>query len=217
MKEKINIQILDDHGIFREGLRLLLEREKYIEIVGESSDLSHSIEAIGSIKPDMILLSPIVSSKQIHEIIPAIREASPTTKVLLISADMNEEIIIDAIKAGAKGYVSKSSSAAELGKAIQAVHNGELWVERKTMAKLMESEIIPDAKIQQKKNTKGVLTPREQEVLHLLVKGYTNKEIAQELAVSEKTVKSHLSNIFKKFNVTRRLQAILHAIKRGLS
>ncbi|NOR54234.1 MAG: response regulator, partial [Candidatus Aminicenantes bacterium] len=148
----------------------------------------------------------------------AVREKSSNTKALMLSAAMDEAVIFKALKAGAKGYLSKDISSSDLIKAIQTVHQGELWIERKLMARFFEGETTADSGEEARAGTlKEVLTLREKEILSILTKGHTNKEIAQTLFISEKTVKSHLNNIFRKLNVTRRLQAILYTINRGMS
>jgi DNA-binding NarL/FixJ family response regulator len=136
----------------------------------------------------------------------------------MLTANKNETVIFKALKGGAKGYLSKDVSISDLIKAIQAVHKGELWVERKLMARFFDKEAIAEPKEEGRSGRhKMVLTAREKEILSILTTGCTNKEIAQALFISEKTVKSHLNSIFRKLNVTRRLQAILQAINRGLS
>ena len=130
----------------------------------------------------------------------------------------DEATILKALKAGAKGYLSKDANVSGLIKAIQAVHHGELWIERKLMARFFDEEAIPDSREEDRHlRAKEGLTPREEEILRFLTTGSTNREIAEALFISEKTVKSHLNSIFRKLNVTRRLQAILYVIKRGLS
>ncbi|MBA7708661.1 Transcriptional regulatory protein DegU [subsurface metagenome] len=136
----------------------------------------------------------------------------------MLTANKDEATIFKALKGGAKGYLSKDVSISNLIKAIQAVQKGELWIERKLMARFLEVEAIVDSSSEgQAGKLKKIMTPREKEVLRFLTTGRTNKEIAKALFISEKTVKSHLNSIFRKLNVTRRLQAILYAINRGLS
>jgi DNA-binding NarL/FixJ family response regulator len=136
----------------------------------------------------------------------------------MLTVALDEAMIFKSLKAGAKGYLSKDSSVSDLTKAIKAVHQGELWIERKLMSTFFNHEAIADSKGGNPHGrTKEGLTPREQEVLHVLATGCTNKEIAQDLFISEKTVKTHLSSIFRKLKVTRRLQAILCAIREGLN
>jgi len=218
MGNQIRVVIADDHRLLREMLRLTLRREKGIEIVGEAANGLQTIDVISELKPDIVLLDTSMPEMDGIKVLPAIREKSPKTKALMLTADKDEAMIFKALKAGAKGYLSKDVSISDLIKAIQAVHKGELWVERKLMARFFEGEAVADPKGEGRPGKKKEgLTSREQEVLRILSKGSTNKEIAKALFISEKTVKSHLNSIFKKLNVSRRLQAILYAIKRGLS
>jgi len=218
MGSKIRVVIADDHGLFREMLRLTIRREGSVKIVGEAANGRQTIDVISDLKPDIVLLDSTMPEMGGIEVLPTIREKGLKTKALMLTANKNEAVIFKALKGGAKGYLSKDVSISNLIKAIKAVHKGELWVERKLMARFFDREAIADPKEEGRAGRpKKVLTPREKEVLCILTTGSTNKEIAKALFISEKTVKSHLNSIFKKLNVTRRLQAILHAINRGLS
>ena len=218
MGDQIRIVIADDHKLLREMLCQTLRQEKSIEVVGEAGNGLQTIDVISDLKPDIVLLDIIMPEMDGIKVLPAIKEKSPKTKALMLTASKDEAMILKALKAGAKGYLSKDVGISDLIKAIQAVHQGELWVERKLMARFFEGEAIADPKGEDRfGKTKEGLTQREQEVLRLLTKGSTNKEIAKALFISEKTVKSHLNSIFRKLNVSRRLQAILYAIRRGLS
>lgn len=217
MGSRIRIVIADDHALFRELLRITLRREGSIKIVGEAANIRQTIDLISELKPDIVLLNSTMPEMDGIEVFPEIREKNQNTKTLMLTANKDEATIFKALKGGAKGYLSKDVSISNLIKAIQAVHKGELWVERKLMAKFLEGEALANSRREgQAGKLKKVLTQRENEVLRLLTPGRTNKEIAKALFISEKTVKSHLNSIFKKLNVTRRLQAILYAISRGL-
>jgi len=218
MAGKIRVVIADDHGLFREMLRLAMRREGSIKIVGEAANGRQTIDVIRDLKPDIVLLDSTMPQMGGIEVLPVIREKNLKTKALMLTANKNETVIFKALKGGAKGYLSKDVSISDLIKAIQAVHKGELWVERKLMARFFDKEAVANPKEEGRaERPKTVLTPREKEILSILTTGCTNKEIAQALFISEKTVKSHLNSIFRKLNVTRRLQAILQAINRGLS
>jgi two-component system response regulator DegU len=215
--QKIRIVIADDHRLLREGLLNMLRQEETIEVVGEAVNVLQAIDVIGNVKPDVVLLNTTMLESNGVQIIPVIKQRSLGSKPLMLAAATDDDMVLQALKAGAKGYLSKNTSMTSLMRAIKAVHQGELWVERKLIAKFFDSETTGDSgrKDAQTKK-KESLTPREVEVLHLLTNGSTNKEIAEALFISEKTVKSHLNSIFKKLNVSRRLQAILYAIKQGL-
>ena len=218
MGDQIRVVIADDHLLLREMLCQILRQEKSIEVVGEAGNGLQTIDVVSDLKPDIVLLDIIMPEMDGLKVLPAIREKSPKTKALMLTVAKDEAMILKALKAGAKGYLSKDVGISDLIKAIQAVHQGELWVERKLMARFFEGEAIAGPKGEdQSGKTKDGLTPREQEVLRLLTKGSTNKELAKALFISEKTVKSHLNSIFRKLKVSRRLQAILYAIRQGLS
>jgi len=218
MGGKIRVVIANDHGLFREMLRLAMRREGSVKIVGEAANGRQTIDVISDLKPDIVLLDSTMPEMGGIEVLPVIREKKLKTKALMLTANKSETVIFKALKGGAKGYLSKNVSISDLIKAIQAVHKGELWVERKLMAKFFDKEAITKPKEEGRaRKPKMVLTPREKEILSILTTGCTNKEIAKALFISEKTVKSHLNSIFRKLNVTRRLQAILQAINRGLS
>jgi DNA-binding NarL/FixJ family response regulator len=210
--------IVHDHRLIREGLRLVLSRAEGIEIVGEMAHGLQTIDAISELKPDVVLLDLSAPEKDGIDLIREIKLRTPATKVLLLTAACDEAATLRALKAGAQGYLSRHAGACDLIKAIRTVLQGELWVERKLIPRLLEAEAFSDPKAESAPGRTGEgLTGREREILRLLASGGTNKEIAQALSISEKTVKSHLNSIFKKLQVTRRLKAILYAIQRGLS
>ena len=185
--------------------------------MGEAVNGLQTIDAISDLKPDIVLLDITMPELDGIEVIPRIRQESPKSKALMLTAAKDEAMIFKALRAGAKGYLSRDASLSDLVKAIRAVHRGEMWVERKLIARFFDREAIAEFQGgDQKGGTDKELTPREEEVLHCLAKGWTNKEIGQDLFISEKTVKSHLNKIFRKLNVTRRLGAILHVIQQGL-
>ena len=215
---KIRIVIFNDHRLFREGLRLILNGEERFEIVGEAANGLQAIDLISDLKPDVALLDINMPKLDGIQLIPIIKQKSPETKVLMLTASKDKAKILNSLKAGAMGYLSKNTHTSALFKAIRIVHRGELWVERKLVAEFFHEDIAADSDREyRQKNTKENLTPREQEVLCLLTTGCTNKDIANELFISEKTVKSHLNKIFRKLNVSRRLEAILSAIKLGFT
>lgn len=213
----IRVVIADDHRLFQEGLRLLLGREKGIHVVGEAVHGLQTIEVISKIQPDVVLLDITMPGMDGINVIGPIKQKSPATKVLILTATRDEALIFKAVTAGAKGYLSKAASVSDLLKAIQAVQRGELWIERKLMARFVGGESFAALQGEDGQGrAHGALTAREREILRLLASGGTNKDIAQALVIGEKTVKTHLNNIFRKLKVSRRLQAILYAIQQGL-
>lgn len=218
MQEKITVVIAHDHRLIRDSIRLVLSREKNIQIVGEATTGPETIDVIGNLEPDVVLLDYNMSEMNGVEFIHSIIGKCPKTKVLMLTLAMDETMVFEALKAGAKGYISKDASMSDLIKAIQTVHEGEVWIERKLISAFFNHENGAKSEEEnQNGTTKKGLTAREQEVLLCLSTGSTNKEIANALCISEKTVKSHLNSVFRKLNVTRRLEAILYAINRGLT
>ena len=217
MKGPIRVLIADGHRLRREGLGLILGDENGIEVVAEAVNGIQTIALVDDLKPDVVLLDiSLPEVDGIRAILP-IRQKSPHTKALVFAHDTDEGLIFKLLKAGAKGYISDDSAASDIPKAIRAVHRGELWAARSMVSRFVDQEAIADSsRHNARENNQESLTSREQEVLRLLAKGGTNKEIAQDLFISEKTVKCHVNNIFKKLNVTRRLQAVLYAVGKGL-
>jgi DNA-binding NarL/FixJ family response regulator len=218
MGDQIKVVIADNQGLFRELLHLALRPEGDIEIVGEAADVNQAIDLVSDLRPDVVLLDCGLSMMEDIGVLQEIREKSLNTKALILSSNKDEATIFSALKAGAKGYISKDASISNLIKAIQVVHEGELWVERKKIARFFDREAFAESREDgRSRRPEKELSPREKEILSILASGCTNKEIAKSLFISEKTVKSHLNSVYKKLNVTRRLQAILYAVNRGLS
>jgi len=217
LSNQIKVGIVGDHKLFREILCLALQQHD-IKILSAGTNESQTFETIIKLKPDVILLDVNIIEKTGINIISTIKENSPKTKTLIFTAVKDEEVIFSAITAGAKGCISKDIVFSDLIKAIQTVHQGELWIERRLIARFFDKEAAGKSLTEKPPSgTHEILTPREKEVLRILTTGCTNKEIAKILFISEKTVKSHLSSIFKKLKVSQRLHAILYAIKQGLS
>ena len=218
MAQQIRLLLANYHKLFRKGLNLILSQQEQFEIVGEAMNAPETICAARDTRPDIALLDFTLLEGGGAEVIPSIKKESPRTRPIMLLAPRNEPMILNALKAGACGYLRRGAGVSELVKAIQAVHQGDLWIERKLISKFFEKAFASDfhEEVEDHKTKEG-LTLREHEVLECLTKGVTNKEIAQTLFISEKTVKTHLNNIFRKLNVTGRLQAILYALDKGFS
>jgi DNA-binding NarL/FixJ family response regulator len=215
--EKIRVVIAADYKLLRECLHLALEDDEKIEIAGETENGIPAINMISTLKPDVVLLNNRLGEVEGIEILNSIKRNNHEAKVLLLPNTCDEATLLSAFKHGADGSLSKNTSIDVLITAIRAVHGGELWIERKLAAKLFHND--DQAHLRKgsgQENIEDCLTHREMEVLRLLANGGTNKEIGEALFISEKTVKSHLHSIFKKLNVSRRLQAILYALKQGI-
>ena len=215
---KIRIVIAEDHRLFREGLRSILKDDKSLEIVGEAVNGLQAINVVSDLKPDVVLLDITMPVMDGIQVIPVIRQKSAGTKVLMLTASKDEGKVLKSLQAGAKGYLSKDTSTSSLIKAIKVVHKDQLWVQRKLVARFFNGDFVGDlGKEDRQDKAKANLTPREQDILLLLTKGFTNKEIANDLFISEKTVRNHLTKVFRKLNVNRRIEAIFAAIKLGFT
>ena len=213
MSKPIRIMIADDHSMVREGIKQLLELEGDITVVAEASNGKECIEQLDEEQTDVLLLDINMPNMNGLQVLQCLRENNRKVRVLILTIHNEVEYLVRAVEIGVDGYVLKDSNSSVLKKAINTVYNGESFI---------EPELAPLLKMKlEEKSTagKGVidsLTKREIEVLKLLAEGLFNKEIAFTLAISEKTVKNHVSNIFKKINVSDRTQAAVFAIRNNL-
>jgi two-component system response regulator DegU len=214
----IKVVIASPHRLLREGLRAILHHDDSIDIVGEAVDGPQALTVSKQLSPSVLLMDISILEMNGTGTISAMRGQALETKVLVLSSSMEHEMIFKSLKVGIKGYVSKDANSEHLLKAIQAVHRGELWVQRKMIARFFDEEAGAYLTSFDESNSGQTdLTSREREVLSCLTSGCTNKEIAEKLFISEKTVKTHLNSIFRKLHVTKRLQAILYALERGMN
>jgi DNA-binding NarL/FixJ family response regulator len=215
--DPIKLMIIDDRRFFLEVLHLFSQRETKIQIVGQAQTAQQALFLMTSIKPEVAMLSFSVPGVG-DEFIATMRKLSPTTKILVLNIPDDGSQICQVIRAGARGCISNDATLADISSAIEAVHQGEFWLEKKHVTQFIEEQ-TPSASVEKARNQTSPeeLTSREKDVLKCLTTGCTNKEIALKLLISEKTVKIHLSSIFRKLKVTKRLQAIVLAINRGLA
>lgn len=208
----IRILIADDHSMVREGLKQLLELEGDLEVVGEAANGIETLETIKATKPDVLLLDVNMPVMNGLEILAKIKQEKINVKVLILTIHNEVEYLLKAVEIGCDGYILKDSSSIMLKKAIYAVYGGESYIQPNLIPVLnagLANRTTVNSKL-------GELTKREIEVLKLLSEGLFNKEIAYRLEISERTVKNHVSNIFKKISVSDRTQAAVFAIKNGL-
>jgi len=208
---RIRVLIADDHAVVRRGLRVFLDLQDDIIVVDEAVDGLDAVEKAKTQQPDVVLLDLVMPRMDGIEAIARIREASPATKVLVLTSFAEDEKIFAAVQAGAAGYLLKDIQPQELGKAIRTVHAGEALLHPAVAAKLMQEFAHGH-----REPAFSQLTEREIEVLRLIARGMSNKEIAASLGLSEKTVKTHVSNVLQKLSVADRTQAALYAVKQGL-
>ncbi|MCM1541164.1 MAG: response regulator transcription factor [Blautia sp.] len=208
----IRVMLADDHLLMREGIRNLLEFDGKIKVVDEASDGVECIERLIASKPEVLLLDINMPKKNGLEVLQKIREDNIDVKVLILTVHNEIEYLIKAVDIGVDGYILKDSESAELKKAIDIVMKGESYIQPKLIPMLNNRLVARDMD----KDKIDSLTGREKEVLIHVANGLFNKEIATILRISERTVKNHISNIFKKIDVSDRTQAAVFAIKNDL-
>lgn len=209
--DSITVLIADDHPIVREGLRTFLELQDDMDIVGEAADGEEAVAKAGDLLPDIVLMDLVMPRVDGIEATRRIRDGSPSTRVIALTSFADDDKVFPAVKAGAAGYLLKDMRPQELADAIRTVHAGEALLHPSVAAKLMQelATAKPDS-------PETALTEREHDVLQHIARGMSNREIAEALVVSEKTVKTHVSNILQKLHLADRTQAALYAVREGL-
>ena len=208
----IKVMLADDHVLIREGIRQLLEFDGTIEVIEEVNDGDECLEKLSNVMPDLLLLDINMPNKNGVEVLAEIRKKNLPIKVLMLTVHNEVDYLIKAIDIGVDGYIVKDSGSSELKKAINSIMSGENYIQPNLIPALNKRLVARDSD----KDKIDLLTSREMEVLIQVANGMFNKEIANSLGISERTVKNHVSNIFKKIDVNDRTQAAVFAIKNDI-
>ena len=211
---KIKILIADDHAIFRDALRKLLDSEEEITIVGEARNGAECIKKLGELKPDILLLDLRMPDKNGLAVLEELDFNTLPTRVIVLTAAEDDRDVVRAMRLGARGVVLKESAIDLLVKSIHRVHAGEIWLDGHMTAEVINA--FSASSKSSARNEKPLLSDREMEVVQLVAQGFHNKEIGKKLFISEQTVKNHLHNIFDKLGVSDRLELALYAIHHRL-
>lgn len=212
---KIELLLVDDHDVVRSGLRMLLEGETDIQIMGEASTASEAVNLTNSLKPDVILMDIGLPDMSGIEATRTIKGLWPETAIVALTIHEDEEYFFKMLEAGASGYVPKRAAPEELITAIRVAASGEVYL-YPSLAKLLVKDFLTQSQPEEQENALDGLTTRQQEVLALLAEGATNSEIAGKLYISPKTVASHRENIMQKLNLHSRTELVKYAIRKGL-
>ncbi|HEX9761247.1 MAG TPA: response regulator transcription factor [Candidatus Acidoferrales bacterium] len=209
-KTAIRVLIADDHAIFRDGLRKLLDSDDQVTVVGEASSGSECIQLLGKLKPDVLLLDLRMPDKDGLAVLEAVNFDTTPTRVIVVTAAEDDRDVVRAMRLGARGIVLKQSATDLLIKSIHKVHAGEIWLDQHMTAEVMKA--FQSSSESGSRREKPLLSDREKEIVQLVAQGYRNREIGEKLFISEQTVKNHLHNIFDKLGVSDRLELALYAL-----
>lgn len=215
MSEPVRVVVVDDQELFRRGLTMLLGIEQGIEVVGEASNGAEGVALVVSSAPDVVLLDVRMPKQSGIEACVAIKEAVPTAKIIMLTMSDDEADLYEAVKSGASGYLLKDSSIEEVAQGIRVVADGQSLISPSMAAKLID-EFKTMSKPERNAGPALKLTERELEVLRLVARGLSNRDVASQLAISENTVKNHVRNILEKLQLHSRMEAVMYAVRAKL-
>ena len=214
MSEKIRVLLVDDHTLFRSGIKSLLQRNDDFDVVGEAGDGLEGIKRARSLKPDVVLLDLHMTGISGLEAVKVIAEEMPEVHVLMLTVSEDAQDLMDALRAGASGYLLKNIETDTLVDAIRRAAQGDSVVSQQMTAKLIQG-VRASPKAEPAMLERDRFSPRERDIMASLAQGESNKEIARKLDLAESTVKIHVQNIFKKLNMSSRVQVALYAVEHG--
>jgi NarL family two-component system response regulator LiaR len=209
----IRVLIVDDHAVVREGLRMFLELQDGIEVAGEAADGEEAVEQVEALRPDVVLMDLVMPKLDGVGAMRELRKRHFNPRVIVLTSFLDDDRLLPAVRAGAAGYLLKNAEPAELARAVRAAYEGETILDPTVASRLVRAISEGPATGPE---LAGQLTNREREVLELIARGQSNKRIALELGIAEKTVKTHVGHLLDKLGVTDRTQAALLAVEQGL-
>jgi len=212
-----SIVIIDDHPLFREGLKSIIARARQFDVVGEAGDARKGLEDVKKYNPDLVIVDISLPDKSGIELARAIRSRFPGTRIIIVSMHSKIDYIVEAFQAGATGYIVKESASDRLILGLETVLNGEYFLDSSISHAVVEKllkEPLKDTRVEDADY--GSLTPREQEVMRLLAEGFAVKEIAEKLYISPKTVENHRSNLMRKLDLRNAIELARYAARLGL-
>jgi DNA-binding NarL/FixJ family response regulator len=215
--DPIRVLVVDDHALFRRGLEMVLAQEPDIDVVGEAEDGAQAVEMAAATTPDIVLMDVRMPKRGGIDACTAIKDIVPSSKIIMLTISDDEADLYDAIKAGAMGYLLKEISIEEVAAAIRAVYGGQSLISPSMASKLLNefASMIKRGDERQQVSAPR-LTEREMEVLRLVAKGLNNRDIAEQLFISENTVKNHIRNILEKLQLHSRMEAVVYAVREKL-
>jgi len=216
--ERIKVLLVDDHTLFRDGMKALLSRQESVEIIGEAGNGTEGIRKALELSPDVVLMDLNMPDMTGIEAIRKILEVKPDTKILMLTVSEDDEDLFNAVRAGAMGYLLKNVESERLVSSVQQVARGEATVSAALTDRIFAEFRAMSARAQKNESEtqKDILSNREKEILTHISRGESNKEIANVLCIAESTVKIHVQNILKKLNLTSRVQAAVYAVEKSL-